>query len=224
MKYKLVSFDMFQTLVDVESQKYEVMKAVFGEAYTKETADQLWEDSNNYVYAYFHRFNVDKEDFKSILNVFTDCYSELFPKYGIKINPYMGATILAKRHNDALFYPETRNIIEDIKEKYKICLISDADTIMIKDILKQFYFDKVYISEDYREYKSNVKGTMFKLAINEFGIKPYEMIHIGDGYNDVVGAKKAGADAIWINRNNREWKHTIKPDYIVNSLSEIEFD
>ena len=138
MKYKLVSFDMFQTLVDVESQKHEVMKAVFGESYTKDIADQLWEDANNYVYAYFHRFNIDKEDFKTILEVFTDCYSELFPKYGVKLDSHIGATILARKHNSALLYPETKSTFEKIKGKCRTCLISDSDEIMISDLLQKF--------------------------------------------------------------------------------------
>ena len=61
-EYKLVSFDMFQTLVDVATQKHEIMKVIFGESYSIEAANQLWEDANKYVYAYFHRFNVAGED------------------------------------------------------------------------------------------------------------------------------------------------------------------
>jgi hypothetical protein len=41
-KYQVISFDMFQTLVDVDSRKDEVLKAIFGDSYEAERADREW--------------------------------------------------------------------------------------------------------------------------------------------------------------------------------------
>jgi FMN phosphatase YigB (HAD superfamily) len=30
-----------------------------------------------------------------------------------------------------------------------------------------------------------------------------------------------GAKAIWINRDNKEWKNEIEPDYIISNMNEI---
>ena len=106
---------------------------------------------------------------------------------------------------------------------YTTCLISDADHVMIDGLLNQVSFDRVYLSEDYKVYKSDIKGTLFRSAIRDFDIDPCQMIHIGDGYNDIVSAKQVGSNAVWVNRNNEAWNHAIRPDLIVGDLSEIEF-
>jgi hypothetical protein len=47
--YKLISFDMFQTLVDLSSQKENILKAVFREQYEPDIADKFWADADRYV-------------------------------------------------------------------------------------------------------------------------------------------------------------------------------
>jgi FMN phosphatase YigB (HAD superfamily) len=92
---------------------------------------------------------------------------------------------------------------------------------MVEEILSRVKFDQFYISEKYKACKFDNSGTLFKAALDEFKISPHEMLHIGDGYSDVVGAKQAGADAAWINRRGWDWNHEIRPGYIVTSLLEL---
>lgn len=51
-------------------------------------------------------------------------------------------------------------------------------------------------------------------------IKAQQMVHIGDDpVNDVAGAKKAGAFAIWLNRDDRPWPLACcQPDAIIQHL------
>ncbi|AIQ13027.1 hypothetical protein PDUR_14715 [Paenibacillus durus] len=51
---------------------------------------------------------------------------------------------------------------------------------------------------------------------------PKQVLHVGDSASDVLGASREGIVTCWINRNNRVWEHDVKPDYIVQSLNEIE--
>lgn len=220
-KYKLISFDMFQTLVDVNSQKEAVMKAVFGEEYSAEKGDLLWKDANRFVFFYFHLPQDEVQDFTTVLSVFEQCYTELFPKYNVKLDPCIGARILAQAHGRSLFYSDSLPFLETMQQKYRTCVISDADLLMVEEILARVKFDQVFISEKYQAYKFDRLGTLFRAAFQEFNIQPHEMLHIGDGYSDVLGAKRAGADAAWVNRHRLEWEHEIKPDYMVTSLSEL---
>jgi len=54
-------------------------------------------------------------------------------------------------------------------------------------------------------------------------IKARQMIHIGDDPgNDILGAKKAGAYAIWLNRDHKQWPlASCQPDAIINQLHEL---
>jgi putative hydrolase of the HAD superfamily len=38
---------------------------------------------------------------------------------------------------------------------------------------------------------------------------------------DVIGARRAGLHAVWINRRDETWEHAEKPDLEVRSLDEL---
>jgi FMN hydrolase / 5-amino-6-(5-phospho-D-ribitylamino)uracil phosphatase len=220
-KYKLISFDMFQTLVDIDTQKYPVLEALFAPNFSRGRADALWEEANSFVYAYFHRMASEAEPFVSTVDVFASCYEKLFPKYGIDKNPRDGAMLLAQAHAKALPFFEVNQVVSRINEIFTTCIISDTDNTMISGLPESFSIPTVYTSETYKAYKFSRSGILFKTALRDFGIEPCEMLHIGDGSNDVLGAKMVGADAVWVNRNDRPWDHAIKPDYVIRDLREL---
>lgn len=220
-KYKLISFDIFQTLVDVNTQKEKVMRTIFKYDYSLEKADKFWKDVNEFVFSYFHRIDEGKKKFVTVTSIFEQCYSQLFTKYGVQLDPKVGAHILASAHADSLFYDDSIPFLNRVQNSYITCVISDTDFIMIDKILNRVKFDYVFTSEEYQSYKSDSSGKLFNAAFTTCDIQPYEMLHIGDGYSDVAGAKQAGADAVWINRHGKEWGHEIKPDYTVSSLLDL---
>ena len=222
-KYTLISFDMFQTLVDLTSQKTNILKRFFNDAYNVDIANQFWSDADEFVYHYFHRIATSDQQFRTVTDIFTEGYEYLFKKYHIDIEPRKAAEFLAKSHNDSALYPDSLEVINKLKKKKNknVCIISDTDTIMISSLLKKFDINKVYLSEDYKKYKFDKSGILFTTAAKEYNIHPNEMLHIGDGINDVLGANHIGADSVWINRNNRVWKEKEKPTYEIRSLREL---
>jgi len=60
----------------------------------------------------------------------------------------------------------------------------------------------VFTSEDARAYKP--RRELFDLALGETGLRPEEVIHIGDSLSsDVGGAASAGIRALWLNRSGK---------------------
>jgi len=212
---------MFQTLVDLTSQKTNILKKFFNDAYNVEIANQFWSDADEFVYHYFHRIATNDQPFRTVTDIFTEGYVFLFKKYHIDIEPRKAADFLARSHNNSTLYPDSLEIINEIKKTKNVCIISDTDTIMINSLLKTFGINNVYLSEDYKKYKFDKSGTLFKTAVKDFNIHPKEMLHIGDGINDVLGANHIGADSVWINRNNKIWKEEEKPTYEIRSLREL---
>jgi FMN phosphatase YigB (HAD superfamily) len=212
---------MFQTIVDLNSQKKVILKKLFGNSYNSEIANQFWSDADEYVFQYFHRIANNDQPYKTVIDIFKQCYEQLFPKYNINLSPKKGAEILAESHNDSELFPESLYVINQIKKIKNVCIISDTDTLMIKALLTKFGISKVYLSESYKAYKFDKSGILFKEAIKDFNIYPKEMLHIGDGSNDVLGANLIGSDSVWINRNNRVWTEEKRPTYEINSLSEL---
>ena len=45
MKYKVISFDMFQTLVDVNARKHDVWSNILKDDFTEEKGEKYWSDT-----------------------------------------------------------------------------------------------------------------------------------------------------------------------------------
>jgi FMN hydrolase / 5-amino-6-(5-phospho-D-ribitylamino)uracil phosphatase len=219
-KYGVVSFDMFQTLVDVDSRKDEVLKAIFAGRYEAECADRLWEEANAFVYSYFHGMGGNRP-FVPVVRVFEECYRSLFPRYPVSIQPEAAARFLAEAHSRAASFPEAEGVIAAIARSRGTCVVSDTDEAMIRGLPERFGIKTVFTSQAYRSYKSDASGELFRAAIGALGVEPGRLLHVGDGSSDVLAAKAAGADCVWLNRSGRAWKGSAKPDYVVTDLRQL---
>ena len=97
-------------------------------------------------------------------------------------------------------------IFEDSKEFFEksmlpIYIVSNIDTA---DIIQAIDYHGlkpagVFTSEDARSYKP--RKELFELALQKTGLKPDEVIHIGDSISsDIKGASAVGINSLWLNR------------------------
>lgn len=103
-----------------------------------------------------------------------------------------------------------------------ICLVSNADKKDIECAINyhELNFSMVITSEDAHCYKP--RTDIFKLALEQFNLKPNEVIHIGDSISsDVVGAFKAGIDVVWLNRKEKPISSLLDKSMVVNSLLDV---
>ena len=101
-------------------------------------------------------------------------------------------------------------IFEEAKEFFDQCpvpiyIVSNIDIADINQAI-EFHGLKpagVFTSEAARSYKP--RKELFELALQETGLLPKEVVHIGDSLNsDIKGACAIGINAIWINRFGKE--------------------
>lgn len=98
-------------------------------------------------------------------------------------------------------YEDSMMFINQVKDKYKFVLLTNADNdILTKSIYKfQFQFDFVITSEDAKANKPD--DAIFQYALKKLGISGNEAIHIGDSLlDDVKGCRNNGIECIWLNR------------------------
>jgi putative hydrolase of the HAD superfamily len=221
-KYKVISVDMFQTLIDVNSRRHYVFKRILGDLYDEALAEDYWEEANIILSNCIKKYIEQSDSFYSVKAVFENCYYELFSLKGIRFDPYAGARILAGEHNNSDLYEDTELFIDKVKKYYPLCLVSDTDLDMVYTFLEKFQFDKAFLSEELKCYKNSKYKSIFTEVLKSYKVKPEEILHIGDSYADIAGAKRFGITACWLNRNNQEWKHEIQPDYTVSTLIEAE--
>lgn len=101
-----------------------------------------------------------------------------------------------------------------LKDKYH-------DYEMVMPLLKKYKFNEVFISEKVMSYKNDPNSKIFNSVLKHYSIEPSKILHIGDSLSDISRANRVGIKSCWINRENREWEYSSKPDYIVKSLNEV---
>ena len=79
------------------------------------------------------------------------------------------------------------------------------------------YIDITLTSVDVGYRKPNNAG--FKMLLESFSVKPFEMLFVGDEEADIIGANNLGIGSVLINRSNKELNYGQK--YTINSLSGI---
>lgn len=97
-------------------------------------------------------------------------------------------------------------LFDDSKEFFEksplpIYIVSNIDTADIMQAVEYHGLKPagVFTSEDARSYKP--RRELFELALQKTGLKPDEVIHIGDSISsDVKGASELGINALWLNR------------------------
>ncbi len=101
-------------------------------------------------------------------------------------------------------------IFEDSKEFMEnsplpVYIVSNIDKADIEEAIQFHGLNPagVFTSEDAKSYKPC--GRIFDMALEEAGLRPNEVIHIGDSIgSDVKGARRKGIRAILINRSGKE--------------------
>lgn len=120
---------------------------------------------------------------------------------------------------EAYTYPETIPVLYQLcTTGIKIATLTDVATGMPDELHKSYfpelmpYFDLYVSSTSCRYRKPNIKG-LVDIAVH-FGVKPDEMIFIGDERKDVLVANCFGCTSVYIDRynNNRDFgqKYTVK--------------
>lgn len=125
------------------------------------------------------------------------------------------------------FPDRNRETLDSIKDKgYRMAIVSNFDYApTAHDLIDKFglrtFFEHIVISEEVGWRKP--KPDIFIRALNLLGVKPEEVLFIGDNFDaDVRGAKDIGMDSAWLNGKNLPLQDlTPEPDYIISSLPQI---
>ncbi len=107
-------------------------------------------------------------------------------------------------HGYFLLDPEARAVLEYLKPRFSTALITNWDHApWIYSLLSEYeiggYFDSVIVSDEVGALKPDPR--IFRAALEETRLEPYEVVHVGDSQEDVRGAMAAGIQPILISRD-----------------------
>ena len=198
-KIKWIFFDIGSTLVD-ESAVYE-----------------------NRIKEITQGNNIDKNEFVAKV---IEC-AQISPKPIVSAAEDYGVNVPAWRHDLEVLYPDSKEVLQRLSQKYKIGIIANQDfgtEQRLTDFNVHQYINLVIASAEEGVAKPDLR--IFQIALARADCKPEEAVMVGDRIdNDIIPANKIGMTTMWIKQGFGSYAEpkTVEEqsDYIVNSLAEI---
>jgi putative hydrolase of the HAD superfamily len=205
-----VLFDAGGTLIDLSPSKAEVFKRVLGESgfdaplekvatlvaeaerKFDEHASELDGIDEGGFWQEYDKFVMDRLGYKGDWLRFSKDLSKEFERVIPQVESWAE-------------YPDARPLLDELRErKFKLGVISNA-TDLVEKVLSNLrlteYFDLIVVSDKVGVRKPNER--IFLIAADKARVRPNRILYIGDRLAiDVLGAKRAGMNAVLLDRMN----------------------
>ena len=238
MHYKDLFIDLDDTLYDTHGNSMIALKKLFDERNWKEIMPsyEAFRDAyfatNVDVWAKYAHGEIDRDTLiveryrRPVTEMVRQCGGDtswITPQWCVEASNRYGDLI--SREPGTM--PGAKQLLEYLRQKgYRLHICSngfhEVQSRKLKSAGLDGYFATIILSEDAGVNKPHKE--FFDYALAKTGAQRATTIMIGDHYDtDIAGAINAGLDTIFFNRWNVD-PSTLErqPDYIVNSLSEIE--
>ena len=232
METKAILFDLYGTLIDIE---------------TDESMDEIYRGIAHYLTyhgVYLHRWEV-RERYYDIMKQQKDARAESYPEIdveaiwneflvqeGIKASVLRGqlAKVIAHLYrgisrNRLQLYPDVKRVLNELQTRYRLALISDAQSCFalpeIRAVGLEGYFESMVISSHHGYRKPDSR--LFRKTLDNMGLDPGEVIWVGnDMYRDIYGARLVGIRNIFVDSNQgaKSYKD-VMPDYRVQRFEDV---
>lgn len=222
-KYTCLLMDLDDTILDFQkAEKYAICKLM--EHYSIEASEEnilRYHDINLQYWKKLELGLVAREDL--ILLRFIDFFA-LFGKIIDKEEARnVNALYFDNLSSVVFFIPNSREVLNELKKKYKIYLITNGvKRVQEKrlSLLGDFrdIFDKVFISEEIEFTKPDIRFSEY--VLNDIKISKEECLIIGDSLSsDMMLGINSSIDTCWFNPKNK--KCELNVNYIINDLNDL---
>lgn len=122
-------------------------------------------------------------------------------------------------------YPYVREVLDVLRERYPLALITDAQTAYARGELHKVglldYFAPIVVSGDHGFRKPDRR--LFHLALDSMGVAPEDALYVGnDMYRDIFGARQAGMRTVMFDSDQGRKTHLdCEPDYRITDFRDL---
>jgi FMN hydrolase / 5-amino-6-(5-phospho-D-ribitylamino)uracil phosphatase len=122
--------------------------------------------------------------------------------------------------NEVDLYADVLPALEQLRTRYRLFTASNGNADLAQIGIAHF-FERTIAARQVGALKPD--PAIFHKVIEGTDLQAHEVVYVGDDpLLDVVGARGAGMQAIWIDRQGGEWPPEIAPaSYTVRSLTEL---
>jgi 2-haloacid dehalogenase len=216
LRPKLMSFDVFGTLISVRDSSYGAFERILADAGARHLdVKAFWEHWEHRNIAHYW------EPYRSYREICELSLAESFAHFEVP-----GDSPLIDRYFEAfprfLLYDDVVRTLDLLSARYKLAVVSNIDDDLLALTPLKRNFDLVCTAQRAKGYKPD--GTLFRYLINHAGVAKHEILHSGQSqFTDLVGGKPLGLTIAWINRRGVALDPSVpQPDFIfpdVQSLS-----
>jgi 2-haloacid dehalogenase len=212
---KLISFDVFGTLISVRESSYAAFQSILDDVGGRNVdVRALWE--------YWEHRNIAHywEPYRRYRDICALSLTDAFAHFNLHGNP-----ALIERYFDAFsdfaLFPDVVPTLETLSRTRRIAIVSNIDDDLLATTPLKQNFDLICTAERAKGYKPD--GTLFRYLINHAGVAKAEILHSGQSqFTDMVGAKPLGLTVAWINRRDVELDASVpKPDVILPDVASL---
>jgi putative hydrolase of the HAD superfamily len=232
--FKAVFFDMDDTLCDFTSSErqarrimceevardYNLDSSLVEEAYRTISLEALKRHPN---------MEVNLSLWPTVQDFRAEAWGRVFSKLGLR--NYEPAPSLAAQHErirreHLRLYPDALPILNALHGRFHLVLVSNGPADVQRDEANLLglsrFFETMLFEGELGFGKPDRK--VFDLALSHARSAPAEAIFVGDSLlTDVQGAKGAGLQTVWVNRNGRPREdNKLQPDFEIRALIEFE--
>ncbi len=131
-----------------------------------------------------------------------------------------GFRVFYKWRNTVNYYPDVIPALKILSQSYIIATISNGNADVMQTEASPYISFSINAA-DVKKTKPDIK--MFQVIAEQAQVDATQCVYFGDDMAiDVVGARNAGWQAIWVNRNNKAWLETLgEHPASITSLAEL---
>jgi 2-haloalkanoic acid dehalogenase type II len=229
--FKLLSFDVYGTLIDWETGAINAFQPVLKKA-GKEDIDR------KHILQVLHSIEPKVEKENPTLK-----YSEVLTKVHPMLCKELGLQEPSEEESEKFGasvgewpgFPDSVEALRRLQKVYKLVVLSNVDNDSFKlgnaNGLQGFKFDAVYTAQDIGSYKPDLKNFeyMLKRAKEEFGVEKHGVLQTAQSqFHDHHPAKEMGIKSSWIYRpgaimgNRDDPVYTWKFDTLADMADAVE--
>ena len=198
MAFKLVTFDVYMALIDIQGSMTPVISKALG--LSPEDAGsvvQLWRAKQMERAAVSNSLGGKRTSFRECTRLALDYVLKL---KGRRISDD-ARDQLVLAWDSIRPWPEACAVVAEVKKRgYQTAILSNGDQDMLDTLARTFGDDMevVLSSESAGAYKPH--PSVYELPMLMLNINTDEVLHVAGSYNDVLGARAFGMACYWSNR------------------------
>jgi 2-haloacid dehalogenase len=215
LRPKLMSFDVFGTLISVRDSSYGAFERILADAGAHGVdVRAFWEHWEHRNIAHYW------ETYRSYRDICELSLAETFAHFDLH-----GDSRLIRYYFEAFpnffLYDDVVRTLDRLSRSRKLAVVSNIDDDLLALTPLKRNFDLVCTAERARGYKPD--GTLFRYLIANAGVAREEILHCGQSqFTDLVGGKPLGLTIAWINRRQIALDPSVpRPDFICPDIASV---